>query len=174
MTVCWYTLFCLCSTFWPLKSWLWSHTHLTCASSQSGSFWIRLHNLFLGSARYFGAFCFLLESGRKIICCSICIVMVKFLRTLWRHTGNKGITPLITPLMHNLDKSWGLNHLLLDPSTLLPGKEPQHLLNMRLGGPQHQSEHIKEEEKLHPCWDTLHNMCTQCASSVPMHLSVCL
>lgn len=30
MTVCWYTLFCLCSTFCPLKSWLWSHTHLTC------------------------------------------------------------------------------------------------------------------------------------------------
>jgi len=31
MTLCRYTLFCLCSTFWPLKSWLWSHIHLTCA-----------------------------------------------------------------------------------------------------------------------------------------------
>jgi len=29
----------------------------------------------------------------------------------------------------------------------------QHLLNKRLGGPQNQSEHIKEEENLHPCWE---------------------
>jgi len=31
VTVCRYTMFCLCNTLWPLKSWLWCHSHRTCA-----------------------------------------------------------------------------------------------------------------------------------------------
>jgi hypothetical protein len=31
--------------------------------------------------------------------------------------------------------------------------EFQHLLTKRLGGPQNQSEHIKEWENLHTCWE---------------------
>jgi hypothetical protein len=28
MTMCWCTLLCQCSNFWPLKTWLWSPTRL--------------------------------------------------------------------------------------------------------------------------------------------------
>jgi len=47
MTLCWYALFCLCSTFWPLKSWLWCHTHLSCAAwplVTSSCFWEWSHS----------------------------------------------------------------------------------------------------------------------------------
>ena len=47
MTVCSYTVFWLCSTFWPLKSWLWSHTHLTCTVwplVTSSCFWAWSHS----------------------------------------------------------------------------------------------------------------------------------
>lgn len=47
VTLCWYTLFCLCNTLWPLKSWLWCHSHRTWAvwpRVTSSCFWEWSHS----------------------------------------------------------------------------------------------------------------------------------
>jgi hypothetical protein len=49
--------------------------------------------------------------------------------------GNRGVAPLIAAFVHNLSLEQGMSDPLHDPSTLLPAKEPQHLLNRRLVGP---------------------------------------